>query len=131
MKTMINTGKFYTTTKIKISTPNGNVLKVSHYNIDEEPWDEYKIRPKCSICGGDVGCVCYSENNVDDPLQKATDGLKQKWTCEKTHCVYKFLEQINSEEIKRLKLTYGEDEQAIVEELQDEYCEEEEIFCEV
>ena len=128
----MNSGKFNTTTKIKISTLNGNVLKVTNYNVYEEPYEEYKIRPKCSICGGDVGCICYNYDNSDNPAEDATDGLLKRWCCEKAHCICEFLKDYNPEKYKELVKKYGDDEWSISEVLQEEFVDNDEnIFCEV
>ncbi len=128
----INSGRFETSTKVKISTPNGNVLKVTHYPIDEEPFDDYRIRPKCEFCGGDVGCVCYSEGEYDNSLSEATDGLLRDWCCEKIDCLYKALEKYNPDKLTSLKLTYGDDKWSIVDAMMEDFPEDDYgIFCEV
>lgn len=129
---MIDSGRFNTTTKVKISTQFGTILKVTHYNIDEDPYDEYRIRPKCSKCGGDVGCVCYNYNNSDDPEQSAIDGLQSRWVCDKIHCLYEYMKEYTPEKYNKMKAIYGDDEWSIVEALQDEMQEDDNgIFCEV
>jgi len=74
-------GRFNTSTKNKLTTKYGKILKVTHYRQrDEEyPDTDYRIRPTCSICGGDVGCVCYNDDNSnDEPYDAAIKGLQQK-----------------------------------------------------
>jgi len=129
---MNNSGRFNTTTKVKLSTPNGSVLKVTNYLVDEEPFDDYRIRPKCEFCGGDVGCVCYSVHEYTDPLIEATEGLLKDWCCEKIDCLYKALEKYNPDKLKSLKLTYGDDKQSIVDALMEEFTDDDtNLFCEV
>jgi len=128
-----NSGRFETTTKIKISTPYGNILKVTHYDVDEEPHNEYKMRPKCSICGGNVNCVCYNDNNSDEPLQSAIDAFQKEWCCEKIHCICEFMKSTYTDMYEELKAKYGDDEWSIVESLRGEVIDSDDdgIFCEV
>jgi hypothetical protein len=129
----MNSGKFNTTIKTKISTPNGNILKITHYRQrdEEEPCDEYKILPKCSICGDGI-CVCYNDDNSDDPLKDATEGLLKQWYCEKSHCICEFMKTIDEDRYKELVKKYCGDECAICEALQEEIPENDDgIFCEV
>ena len=131
---MSKSGKFNTSIKSKILTVYGNILKVTYYRpLDEEvPHDEYKIRPKCSICGGDVGCVCYNDDNSDDPLKSAIEGLQQQWCCEKPHCICEFMKTIYTDKYEELVKMYGDDEYAICDALQDMMQEDDMgIFCDV
>ena len=130
----MSSGKFNTSTKNKLTTKYGKILKVTHYESDEAyPIMEYKIRPICSICGGDVGCVCYNNDNSDDePYDAAIKGLQQKWCCEKSHCICEFMKEYNSEKYKKLVKKYGNDEQSISDNLLEEFVDSgEDIFCEV
>lgn len=132
---MTNSGKFNTSTKTKISTPHGNILKIIHYNSadEEQQHSEYKIKPKCSICGGNASCICYNDDNSDDPFQSAIDGLQKTWCCEKLHCICEFMKTIYSNRYEKLAKMYNDDEYAIYEALQEMMSEEDDygIFCEV
>jgi hypothetical protein len=130
-----NSGRFETTTKIKINTPHGSILKVVHYEIDEEPHDEYKVRQKCSICNGSTICLCYNDNNSDDPLQSAIDSLSRKWYCDKVHCICEYIKKNLPDKYEELRAAYNNNESAMVESLQDEIFvddnDDDEIFCEI
>ena len=125
-------GKFDNTTKVKIETPYGNILKVTHYHIGEEPYDEYKVRPKCAICGGKALCMCFSDDNSDNPEQEAIDSLQRDFTCEKPHCICEIFKRIRPEEYAKLEMTFGNDIWSICEELQEKYYMEDDdgLFCE-
>ncbi len=128
---MRNSGRFETTTKTKIDTKNGKILMVTHYS-DEKPYTDYRIRPRCEFCGGDVGCVCYNECEYDDPLTEAIDGLLRDWCCEKIDCLYKALEKYNPDKLVSLKLTYGDDKWSIVDAMMEEFPDDDySLFCEV
>ena len=133
---MSNTsGQFETTTKVKINTPQGNILKVAHYEIDEEPYDEYKVRQKCSVCGESTICLCYNDNNSDDPLQSAIDSFSKEWCCDKVHCIYEYIKKNLLDKYEELRAAYNNDESAMVESLQDEIfvddSDDNGIFCEI
>lgn len=128
-----NSGRFETTTKVKVSTPNGNVLMVNHYPVDEEPFVDYRIRPKCSICGGNAPCMCFGYDNFDDPLEEATESLLKEFVCENPHCICKIYKKIKPEEYKKLKKKYGDDVWSICEKIAKRYFTEDDdgLFCEV
>lgn len=128
-----NSGRFETTTKTKIQTPKGNILKVTHYDIDEEPYDKYKVRPKCSICGENISCLCYNDDNSDDPLQSAINTFYREWACNNIHCICEYMKTHYTRKYEELATIFGDDESAIVESLLDEMSDydDESIFCEI
>lgn len=133
---MKNSGRFETTTKVKIPTPFGVVLKVTIYNIDEEPIEpiiEYRIRPKCAICGENAPCMCFSYDNFDNPEQESIDTLQKELTCEKSHCICETFKKMMPEEYTRLEKEHGGDVLSICEALQEKYYTEADdgLFCEV
>ena len=105
---------------------------VTHYS-DEEPHVEYRIRPTCQFCGGDVGCICFNYDNSDDPEKEAEDGLLRNWNCERVDCTYKAIEKYNPESLIPLIKKYGDDKWSIVEEILEKYPEQDSdgIYCEV
>ena len=125
------TGRFNTITKNKIKTGYGIILKVTHYE-DGDIYEDYKIRPKCGICGGNVGCICFNDDNSNDPLETAIESLQKTWSCEKSHCICEYLKNYSPDKYKELVKIYGNDEGSIAEELSEEYIDGgEDIFCEV
>lgn len=126
---MNKSGKFDTTTKTKIHTEHGTILKVTIYDADERNYiTEYRIKPKCDICGGDVGCVCFHEDNSDNPYRDAFEHLIKRWLCDKAHCICTFMK--DSSIYKKLEEKYGDDEWSIAEALQEEMqYDGEDIFC--
>jgi hypothetical protein len=126
---MKDTGRFETTTKDKIITENGKILKVVIYGY-EDPHEEYRIRPKCEFCGEDIGCVCYTYDNSNNPFKEAKKGLISNWCCDNIHCIYKYLKKYNREKYNELVSKYGDDEYAIVEELVLDFPEDDDgLFC--
>lgn len=81
-----DTGRFETKTQTKIKTEHGTVLKITWYVLDAQI-EEYRIRPMCHVCGGCVDCLCFNEDNCDDPFNEALDNLQKEWTCVKDTCV--------------------------------------------
>ncbi len=125
----MSTGRFDTTTKTKLTTKYGKILKVTHFEYCIE-YAEYKIKPTCSICGGDVGCVCYNDDNSDAPFDSAIKGLQQEWCCEKSQCICDYVKKNNPKEYKKLTDKYGDDIWSISEVIQEEWGDYgEDIFC--
>lgn len=86
----MSTGPFDTTTKTKIKTPYGTVLKVTTYEIDNiHPSVEYRTKPKCVICGEVSDCMCYQEDN-DFTFEDAEGGLKIGLICGDPDCVIEY-----------------------------------------
>ena len=83
-------GRFNTQTQTRISTEHGTILKVMMY-LDDGVLIDYRIRPKCSLCGGNVGCVCYNEDNSDAPFKEAFTSLMKEWICEKSVCIVNYV----------------------------------------
>lgn len=113
--------KFEEITKTKIKTEHGTVQKVhikrhGLYMIDDEK-TEYRINPKCYLCGEKLGCRCYSDDNSDTPFETAKEDLKKEWVCTKPECVIECFKRTSSAEYERLKVKYGDDIWAIVEEI--------------
>jgi len=129
----INSGRFNTTTKVKIETPYGVILKVTNYPVCEDSYEEYKIRPKCAICGEKALCMCFTYDNSDDPEQDAIDNLQRDFTCEKPNCICKSFKKIEPEVYVKLEKKYGDDIWSICEKLQEKYYTEDDdgIFCEI
>lgn len=128
----MNEGRFDTTTKTKLTTKYGNILKVINYESEGQEQIDYKIRPTCSICGGDVSCVCYNDDNSNEPFDAAINGLQQQWCCEKPHCICEFTKTIWTEKYEELVAKYGNDEHTICEVLREEMSEDDDgIFCEI
>jgi hypothetical protein len=129
---MSTSGKFDTSTKTKLTTKFGKILKVTSYESEGQEFVEYRIKPKCSYCGGDVGCVCYHDDNSDEPYDAAIRGLQTGWICEKVDCIITYLKENNPEHYTELTKEFGDDKLSIVEYLQEQMCEDNsEIFCEV
>lgn len=101
--------RFDNTTKTKIVTEHGTVLKVDYYDADGEHYIDYKIRPRCSICGKVVDCVCYNEDNSDNPFNTALSSLKTKWTCDNSNCLVEFMEKHNPDLLSQIKKEHGND----------------------
>ena len=80
--------QFETTTKVKIKTEWGTILKVTHYSPEFEPYNEYKINPKCMMCGRNIGCMCFDWDNSESPYQAAIEHLMSTWICNLEKCVF-------------------------------------------
>lgn len=96
---MIQFGRFKNTTKTKIKTQRGTILKVTtydgaHYSYPEM---EYKVKSACSICGADMGCLCFNSDNSDDPYNDAVSCLKIYWVCDKDDCLIDFMKNDDPE----------------------------------
>jgi len=77
---------------------------------------QYKIRPKCSTCGDNVDCYCYSE------YKDAINGLfKSKWACNKVDCLYE-LHKDSQLFIESLNKCNGDIKEAI-DDLLEKFCE--------
>ncbi len=100
-------GRFNTETKTKISTEHGTILKVTLYLEDNFVIEEYRIRPKCDECGGDLDCICFNENNSDKPFEDAIINLKRKWICARPQCQVNYLKKDDPEYYKELFDSYN------------------------
>lgn len=108
---MITTGPFDTTTKTKIKTKYGTVLKVTTYEVDcTHPDVEYKIKSTCKYCGEKLDCWCFTEDNFDDPLHEAIDYLTIAFACDRPKCVIEYERQNDPEQLKKLQANYKDDE---------------------
>jgi hypothetical protein len=108
---MIQSGRFDTSTKTKIKTEHGTILKVVVYEDDcTRPDIEYRIRGICDYCGDKLDCWCFTDEQFKDPLQEATDYLVRGFVCDKPECVIKFEEKNDPEQLKILQANYKDDE---------------------
>lgn len=133
---MINSGRFESKTKTKIETPFGNILKVTTYPVDEEPYTDYKIRKLCSICKMSTICMCFNNDNSNDPLEDAIKILNRhvELTCDNPKCICEFMKKNKPEIYEKLSKKYGKDDiWSICEELREKYYQEDDdgLFCEV
>lgn len=119
---MSGTGPFDTSTKTKIKTPYGTILKVSRYEVGfGRPETEYKIHGKCSYCGADMGCWCFEEDNCDDPIQEATDCLRGGFVCESPTCVIACKMNDDPDFVAELRDKYSDDEDSIMDEIMESW----------
>ena len=86
---MTETGRFETTTKTKIRTPNGTILKIVTYDGEFPPYIDYNIRPICEYCNKPAGCVCFNVDNSIKPYEDAVSVLKGLWICGNVDCILK------------------------------------------
>ena len=100
---MTETGRFETTTKTKIRTPNGTIIKIVRYPEDSEPFTEYNIRPICAICKEPIECLCFNLNNSDEPREDALNNLQHEWVCSGVECQLKYMKEDNPEQYERIK----------------------------
>lgn len=118
-------GRFPTSTKTKIKTEWGTILKITTYDPDDgefPPKEEYKIKPKCQFCGNPVDCYCYNDDNCDsgmDLFEKALEDLKKKWMCMSTSCIIQGLKEYDPDRYKELKDLYEDDKESIADEIRD------------
>ncbi len=110
---MIQAGRFDSTTKTKIKTQHGTLLKVTLYEEDCLPQVEYKIYGVCRQCGGPVGCFCYDESEFSDAFNHAILGMRFGFLCEKTECAIRSEMEINPERVEALIEKYGNDKCSI------------------
>lgn len=87
---MSKTGRFETSTKTKIRTPHGTILKTVTYDGESRPFVEYNIRPICKYCKNPVGCVCFNVDNSDHPYEDAVSVLQGPWICVKIDCLLQY-----------------------------------------
>jgi len=119
---MIQTGRFDTSTKTRIKTKHGTVLKVVTYKEDcTRPDIEYRIRGICKYCGDKLDCWCFTDEYFDDPLQEATDCLVGGFICDEPACVIKSEKENDPKKLKELMKRYGEEESAVRDAIQDSW----------
>ena len=110
----MTSGRFDTTTKTKIKTPYGTVLKVAHYDYDFTlPDIEYKIKGVCKRCGASIGCYCFNEDKYDDALGNAIEALQFGFLCDNPQCIIRYEMDYNPENADKLIQMYGEDVKGI------------------
>ena len=110
--------QFDTTTKVKLKTKYGTILKVTHYSPEFESYNEYKINPKCKICGDNIGCMCFDWNNSDEPYETAVDHLESTWICNKQRCVFKSAKDDDPEHFDDMYDVFKGDERKLLHHLQ-------------
>lgn len=108
-------GRFETSTKTKITTEHGTVLKVTVYNDEGYIEDNYKIKPKCSVCGEGIECLCY------DSLETAIDNLKREWVCCNANCIVKDTKKSNPNYYEELARKFGDDIDSIADEIRENW----------
>lgn len=113
----MTSGRFDTSTKTKIKTPYGTVLKVTRYEEDSNPDIEYKVRPKCIHCKKADECYCFNEGDYENALESATELLQFGMVCDTPLCVIKQGLDNNPDKTNELILKYGDDVYAIADEL--------------
>lgn len=109
----MSSGSFETTTRTKIKTAFGTVLKLTRYNPHGEPEVEYWARPKCTYCKTVTECLCYSEFDYYDALGRATELLQMGTVCENPQCVIKCALRCDPEWTELLIRKHGVDVYAI------------------
>ena len=119
---MNQSGRFDTSTKTKIKTKYGTILKVTTYDSDPEsyPYTEYKIRLVCDICGKPIECFCFNSDNCDFPYEDALSNIQKCWLCEKDECLVKYEKENDPEHYRNLHTNYNGDKKAIAEAISDE-----------
>lgn len=109
-------GRFDTSTKTKIKTPYGTILKVSRYEEDcTEPDIEYKVRLVCTYCKELVDCYCFNDDDYElgNAFEEATELLQFGMVCDNPQCVIKRGLDNEPDATNALILKYGEDVYAI------------------
>ena len=105
------TGQFESTTKTKIKTEHGTVLKETTYEPGcSELYIEYKTAPRCSICGDRLDCMCFSS------LESATKSFK------KGDCWFKYELGNDPDYVKQLIEEHNGDVDAVKEHLVEVMC---------
>ncbi len=128
---MKKSGRFDTSTKTKILTEFGTILKVDIYK-DGYHFEEYRIRPVCSHCNGKMDCVCYSEDNCEEPYEYAIGDLQKRWTCTKPDCVVDYVRTDDPEYYKDLIAKHGNDKWSMAQDIMDDWSEMDEgEFCNI
>lgn len=117
----MSTGRFDTSTKTKIKTPFGTVLKVIRYEEDSNPDVEYKARPICSYCKTPMDCYCYNDGDFEDALEKATELIQFGMVCDNPQCVIKMEKVRNPENLERLEGKYPDDEYGLRDAIQESW----------
>lgn len=108
-------GRFETSTKTKISTEYGTVLKVTTYYDEGYVEEDYKIKPKCTVCGGGVECLCY------DSFETAIDNLKKEWVCCGNICIVEDIKKSNPDYYEELVKKFGDDIDSIADEIRENW----------
>ena len=100
---MPQSGRFESSTKTRIHTSGGTVIKIVRYPEDSEPFTEYNIRPICAICKEPIECLCFNFNNSDDPHTDAVRHLQMDWICTGVECRLKYMKEDDPEQYERIK----------------------------
>ena len=100
---MTETGRFESTTKTRIHTSDGTIIKTVRYPEDSEPFIEYNIRPICTICKEPIECLCFNLDNSDEPREDALNNLQYKWICSGVECRLKFMKEDDPEKYKEIE----------------------------
>lgn len=118
---MIQSGRFETTTKTRINTKYGTILKVTTYGEDPDAYPdvEYKIRPKCHYCEKLIECLCFNSNNCDFPYEYALSNLLRCWICDSNTCLIKYQKETDPEYYDTLHANYNGDKQLIADSISD------------
>ncbi len=107
---MDKSGRFRSTTKTKIHTLQGTILKITKYKRGSKPRIEFQARPHCIICGKHTDCLCFTKDNSDtDPYESAINGLKRGWLCGSTECLIEYEKRDDFENYERLMKDYKGD----------------------
>lgn len=96
-------GRFESSTKTRIHTPYGTIIKITTYPEDSEPFTEYNIRPICAICKEPIECLCFNFNNSDEPHKEALKQLQCEWVCTGVECRLKYMKGDDPEQYKIIK----------------------------
>ena len=112
---MSKTGRFETSTKTRIKTKFGTILRTARYSEDSFPEIEYTIRPICNYCKESIGCVCFNPDNSENPYEDALSTLEGAWTCGKVKCVLAYQKENDPEYYEIMKANYNGDEEALAE----------------
>ena len=119
---MIESGRFDTSTKTKIRTKHGTILKVVTYEEDcTGPTIEYRIRGICKYCGDKLDCWCFTDEYFEDPLQEAKDSLVGGFICDEPACVIKSEKENDPEQLKILQANYKDDEYGLRDAIQESW----------
>lgn len=117
---MIQSGRFETTTKTRIKTKYGTILKVITYDDDPDAYPdvEYKIRPICEYCGRAIECLCFNSENCDFPYEDALFNLQRCWICGSNTCLIKYQKESDPEYYSYLHANYNGNRMLIADHLE-------------
>lgn len=116
---MSKTGRFETSTKTRIKTEFGTILKIIRYSEDSLPEIEYNIRPACAYCGDSVNCLCFNLDNSEHPFDDALSILEGTWICGKDKCVIAYQKENDPEYYETMNANYNGNEKALADAFSD------------